>query len=256
MSRLIIVGAGPGDPELITLKAVNALKYADVVLYDALANEELLEICAPYCEKIYVGKKCGLHQFQQVLINDMIVDYGTKYDTVVRLKGGDPFVFGRGYEELAHARSHGMAVEVVPGVSSALSVPALSEIPVTSRGVSTSFWVMTGTTTSLEVSDDLRIAAQSQATLILLMGMRQLDTILERVAGVRGETEPVAIIQNGTHPNERSVWGTLATIKEEVSKEKIGSPAIIVIGEVVNLGRGMVDMLRNSEQVGSIFDSL
>ncbi|REE05600.1 uroporphyrinogen-III C-methyltransferase [Marinoscillum furvescens] len=243
MSRLIVVGAGPGDPELITLKAVSALKSADVVLYDALANEELLDICAPYCEKIYVGKKCGLHQFQQVLINDMIVDYGKKYDTVVRLKGGDPFVFGRGYEELAHAKSHGMEVEVVPGITSALAVPALSQIPATSRGVSTSFWVMTGTTTSLEVSDDLRIAARSQATLVILMGMRQLNTIVERVADVRGQDEPVAIIQNGTLPEERSVWGTLATIQDQVEKETIGSPAIIVIGEVVKLGKGVLGEL-------------
>ncbi len=129
MSKLLLIGAGPGDPELITLKAIRGLQEADVVLYDALVNKELLKHCRPDCELVYVGKKPGIHQYQQIYINDMIVDNAKRYETVVRLKGGDPFVFGRGHEELEHARAHGIAVEVIPGISSALSVPALSEIP-------------------------------------------------------------------------------------------------------------------------------
>ena len=173
MSELILVGAGPGDPELITLKAINALKKADVVLYDALANDEFLNYCRPDCIKVYVGKKPGIHSYQQIFINDMIVDYARQYQRVVRLKGGDSFVFGRGHEELECARAHGIEVTIVPGISSSISVPALNEIPLTKRGVNESFWVVTGTTVDHEMSNDINLAAQSSATVVILMGMKR-----------------------------------------------------------------------------------
>lgn len=237
MSKLLLIGAGPGDPELITLKAIRGLQEADVVLYDALVNKELLKHCRPDCELVYVGKKPGIHQYQQIYINDMIVDNAKRYETVVRLKGGDPFVFGRGHEELEHARAHGIAVELIPGISSALSVPALSEIPLTKRGVNESFWVITGTTSNLELSGDVHLAAQSSATIVILMGMKQLDQIIDIFRVTRGPGEAIGIIQNGSRPDERSVFGTIATIGQKVTDSGISSPAIIVIGEVVKLGR-------------------
>lgn len=235
MSTLILIGAGPGDPEMITLKAINGLKRADVVLYDALVNEELLNYCKEGCEFVYVGKKPGIHQYQQIYINDMIVDYGRRYKTVVRLKGGDPFVFGRGHEELEHARAHGMEVEIVPGITSAISVAAMNEIPLTKRGVNESFWVITGTTTSLELSSDIYLAAQSSATVVILMGMRHLPEIVKIFGAQRGENEAIGIIQNGTRPDERKAFGELHNIEELVESEGLSSPAIIVVGEVVRL---------------------
>ena len=237
MSTLYLIGAGPGDPELITLKAVNTLKKAQVVLYDALVNPELLNYCSAECELVYVGKKPGIHQYQQIYINDMIVDNGKRYEHVVRLKGGDSFVFGRGHEELEHARAHGMNVEIVPGITSAISVPAMSEIPVTKRGVNESFWVITGTTSSLEMSGDIALAAKSSATVVILMGMRHLSKIVELFSEARGENEAIAVIQNGSKENERSAICELHEIENQVEEQGLGSPAIIVIGEVARLGK-------------------
>lgn len=246
-SKLYLVGAGPGDPDLITLKAIKVLKEAQVVLYDALANEDLLDYCSPTCLRIYVGKKPGIHQYQQIYINDMIVDFGRKYERVVRLKGGDPFVFGRGYEELEHAKAHGMDVEVIPGISSSIAVPSLKGIPLTRRETNESFWVITGTTTNLKPSGDLALAAKSSATLIILMGMSNLAQIVNLVRDARGEDEAIGIIQNGSCKNERSIYGTLETIQDQVVEEEIGSPAIIVIGEVVRVAKS--DKLSLSEVV-------
>ena len=233
MSTLFLVGAGPGDPELITVKALNVLKEADIVLYDALASEELLEYCKSRCEKIYVGKKPGIHTYQQILINDLIVESGKKYNKVVRLKGGDPFVFGRGYEELEHAQMHGMDVEVIPGISSALAVPASNQIPLTKRGINESFWVVTGTTTTRELSKDVILAAQSSATIVILMGMNRLNDIVKLFESYRGENEPIGIIQNGTIAGQKEVYGRLENIEFLAKDAEISSPAIIIIGEVV-----------------------
>ncbi|MFQ5446588.1 MAG: uroporphyrinogen-III C-methyltransferase, partial [Saprospiraceae bacterium] len=163
--RISLVGAGPGDPELITLKGLKALQCADVVLYDALANGELLGEAPPESLKIFVGKRAGRHTLRQEEINLLLVQSALKHGHVVRLKGGDPFVFGRGHEELTFAQAFDIPVTVVPGISSALAVPALQNVPLTTRGVSQSFWVLTGTTQTGQLSDDLRLAAQSSATL-------------------------------------------------------------------------------------------
>ncbi|WP_258099318.1 uroporphyrinogen-III C-methyltransferase [Marinoscillum pacificum] len=237
MSTLYLIGAGPGDPELITLKAINVLKKAQVVLYDALVNPELLKYCSKECELVYVGKKPGIHQYQQIYINDMIVDNGKQYEHVVRLKGGDPFVFGRGHEELEHARAHGMDVEIVPGISSAISVPAMSEIPVTKRGINESFWVITGTTSSLEMSSDIALAAKSSATVVILMGMRHLSKIVDLFTNARGQSEAIAVIQNGSRDDERSAFCELHNVENQVEQLGLGSPAIIVIGEVARFGK-------------------
>ena len=250
MAKLILIGAGPGDPELISLKAIKALKSAKVVLSDALANVELLEYCAQDCLKVYVGKKSGLHTFQQVLINDMIVDYANMYGTVVRLKGGDPYVFGRGHEELEWARQKGLDVEVIPGISSSLSVPAVNGIPLTKRGVNESFWVVTGHTLNGKYSQDLIYAAQSSATVIILMGMRNLSAIVTLFKQYRSSSEPVAIIQNGTLPKQKRVMAPIDEIEMETENAKLSNPAIIVIGEVVNEARKLDLIYQNVESLG------
>nr|WKN38368.1 uroporphyrinogen-III C-methyltransferase [Tunicatimonas sp. TK19036] len=231
--RLTLVGAGPGDEELITLKGIRALETADVVLYDALANPALLRYAPVEAEKIFVGKRAGLHQVQQRSINQLIVQYAHSHGHVVRLKGGDPFVFGRGQEEKEYALKHGLEVAIVPGVSSALAVPATNEIPLTSRGASDSFWVVTGTTRSGTLSKDMTLAAQSSATVVILMGMKQLAAITKLFTQHRGSEEPIAIIQNGTCPDERSAIGRLSSIEQIVREKELSSPAIIVIGAVV-----------------------
>ena len=243
MGKLLLIGAGPGDPELITLKAIKGLEKADVVLYDALVNEELLSYCHPDCELVFVGKKPSIHKYQQIYINDMIVDYARKYKTVVRLKGGDPFVFGRGHEELEHARAHGVETEIIPGITSAISVPAMSEIPLTKRGVNESFWVITGTTSSLELSSDINLAAQSSATVVILMGMKRLKEIVSIFSLSRGEEELIGIIQNGTRVNEKSIFGDMSNIVELAEENGMTHPSIIVIGEVVKYAPAMNEML-------------
>jgi len=231
--KLTLVGAGPGDPELITVKGIKALADADVVLYDALVNEELLNYTSKGVKIIFVGKRAGMHYLQQHEINRLIVKYAKSHGHVVRLKGGDPFVFGRGLEEIEHANAHGIETNVVPGISSAISVPAMQNIPLTHRGISDSFWVVTGTTRSGEFSHDLHLAAQSSATVVILMGMKKLDEILEVYKVYNKQNTSVAIIQNGSRPDEKLGVGTVATISEIARGKGLSSPAIIIIGEIV-----------------------
>jgi uroporphyrin-III C-methyltransferase len=230
--RLTVVGAGPGDIELITLKAIKALENADVVLYDALVNEELLDY-AKNAELIFVGKRKGCYAYQQEQINELIISRAKSHGHVVRLKGGDPFVFGRGSEEMEYAASFGLEVGMVPGISSSLSVPAYQNIPVTKRGASESFWVITGTTKEHKLSTDVALAAKSSATVVILMGMSKLPQIVALFKSEGKSDTPIAIIQNGTRENEKLGIGTIETIVEVVEKEELSNPAIIIIGEVV-----------------------
>lgn len=230
--KLTVVGAGPGDVELITLKAIRTLENADVVLYDALVNEELLDY-AKNAELIFVGKRKGCYAYQQEQINELIVSRAKSNGHVVRLKGGDPFVFGRGSEEMEYAASHGLQVAMVPGISSSLSVPAYQNIPVTKRGSSESFWVITGTTKEHKLSTDVALAAKSSATVVILMGMSKLPQIVELFKSEGKSELPIAIIQNGTRKNEKIGVATIDTIVDIVEKEKLSNPAIIIIGEVV-----------------------
>ena len=233
--KLTLVGAGPGDPELITLKAVRALETADVVMYDALVSRELLNYCRPDALQVYVGKRKGAYSCTQEEINPLIVHYAQTYGHVVRLKGGDPFVFGRGYEEAEFARQHGIEVVLVPGISSTYAVPALAGIPLTSRGIAESFWVVTGTTKNGELSNDLQLAAQSSATVVVLMGIHQLAKIVALFSTFGKANLPVAIIQNGSTPDERMVVGRVSDIAERAEKEGISNPSVIILGEVVGL---------------------
>jgi uroporphyrin-III C-methyltransferase len=246
--RITLIGAGPGDPELLTLKGLRALQSADVVLYDALVSDALLALIPPDVPAWSVGKRAGAHSFRQDEINTLMVDFAYRYGHVVRLKGGDPFVFGRGQEEIEFALSRGIEVCVVPGISSAFAVPGALKIPLTCRGVSESFWVVTGTTQSGSVSGDLHLAAQSSATVVILMGMSKIAEIM-RIFETHGKSStPAAVIQNGTLPNQRSVVGTVSTIAAEVERAGLGAPAVIVIGEVVRFATEaeLRDILRSA----------
>lgn len=232
--KLTVVGAGPGDLELITLKAIKAIKTADVILYDALINEELLSYASSEAEIVFVGKRVGCYAYHQDQINEIIVERAQTKGHVVRLKGGDPFIFGRGSEEIDYVRQYGLETQMVPGISSALAVPASQGIPVTKRGASESFWVITGTTKSHKISKDIYLAAQSSATVVILMGMRKLPEIVSIFTKEGKQNLSVAVIQNGTRDNEKCGIGTISTIEKIVEEKELSSPAIIIIGEVVN----------------------
>ena len=235
--KVTLVGAGPGDPDLLTLKGVKALAEANVVLYDALSNEEIMNHAPETALRIYVGKRKGAHSFSQDQINQLIVDNALLYGNVVRLKGGDPFIFGRGSEEIEFVESFGIPTFVVPGISSSIAVPANQGISLTKRGVSESFWVITGTTSERNLSNDIQLAAQSSATVVVLMGMSKLDQIVSLFQNQsKGET-PIAIIQNGTMPNEKIGIGTIDSIQDIVEANQLANPSIIVIGEVVRESR-------------------
>jgi uroporphyrin-III C-methyltransferase len=233
--RVTLLGAGPGDPDLLTLKGVKALQAADVVLYDALTNEALLEHAPQQAIKVYVGKRSGEHSHSQDAINKLMIDYALNYGHVVRLKGGDPFVFGRGYEELDFAASYNIPVTVIPGISSSIGVPGLQQIPVTHRGLSESFWVITGTTTNGKISDDIYQAARANATVVILMGLKKLSQIVEIFKAVGKSQLPAAVVQNGSAENEKLVISTVQNIVAKVNEEKIEAPALLIFGEVVSL---------------------
>ena len=239
--RFTLVGAGPGDPDLITLKGVKALNSAKVVLYDALLDKQLLDH-APTAKKIFVGKRKGTKAYTQEEIHELIVKHAFAEGHVVRLKGGDPFVFGRGSEEIEYAANFGIEVELVPGITSSTAVPASLGIAVTQRHVAESFWVITGTTSERQLSSDLIQAAQTTATVVVLMGFGKLEEIVTIYKSLNRGTTPVAVIQNGTMKNERKAVGTVDTILDEVHTQQIGTPAIIVLGEVVRHSQKLKDV--------------
>jgi uroporphyrin-III C-methyltransferase len=234
---LLLVGAGPGDPELITLKGLKAIQQADVILYDALVSPTLIKEAQTTCKLVYVGKRKGRKEFSQPEINQLLVFYAHRFNNVVRLKGGDPFVFGRGQEEIEHAAKHGIKTEVIPGISSSYSAPSCAGIPLTTRGVNESFWVVAGTVSSGKISEDLNKAADSGATIIVLMGLSHLEEIANVISLARGVNEPMAVIQHATLPTQKVVTGTSSTILQLASERSIQSPAVIVIGKVVDLRR-------------------
>ncbi|WP_369765384.1 uroporphyrinogen-III C-methyltransferase [Flavobacterium sp. WC2429] len=244
--KLTIVGAGPGDVDLITIKALKALETADVVLYDALVNEELLSY-APQAEAVFVGKRFGCHAYSQDQINDLIVVMAKKHGHVVRLKGGDPFVFGRGSEEIEYAQQFGLATAIIPGISSALGVPASNGISLTQRKVSESFWVITGTTSDHKLSKDVSLASQSSATVVILMGMHKLNEIVTLYQKNRTDDLPIAIIQNGTTASQKKVSGKISSILELVKEQELASPAIIIIGEVVGHTSKLTSFVKEEE---------
>ena len=246
--KLTLIGAGPGDPDLLTIKGMKTLQAANVVLYDAFVNPQLLDH-APNAEHIFVGKRKGCYAYQQEQINELIVSSAKAHGHVVRLKGGDPFVIGRGSEEMEYAIAHGIETDFVPGISSALAVPAYQNIPLTKRGSSESFWVITGTTKAHKLSNDVVLASKSSATVVILMGMSKLSEITTLFKNESKHEVPVAIIQSGTTPEEKIGIGTIATIETVVEQQKLTNPAIIVIGEVVNHREKILEI---SSQVATV----
>jgi len=235
MKKVYLTGAGPGDLELLTIKALRVIQGADVIIYDKLANPEILKEAKEGAHFIYVGKEDKHHIMPQDEINATIYESALKYDSVVRLKGGDPFVFGRGGEEALYLQERGVSYEVIPGISSAISVPAYAGIPVTHRGVAAGFRVITGHETKDKKSSQLNWEdAKSDETLIFLMGFHNLQNIRNKLLEMGREKEyPIAVISQGTTKTQKVVVATLEDIVEK-SKE-LPTPATIIVGNVVNL---------------------
>ena len=236
--KVYLIGAGPGDVKLITLKAVEAIQNADVVVYDRLANPRLLSFAKEDAELIYVGKKSSEHTLSQDKINELLVEKANEGKDVARLKGGDPFVFGRGGEEAEELLLDDIQFEIVPGITSAIAVPAYAGIPVTHRTATSSFKIITGheDPTKDESQIDWDILGKDESTLIFLMGVSNLGRITGKLIekGKPADT-PIALIQWGTRPEQRTVTGTLSDIEGIVKREGISSPAIIIVGNVVKL---------------------
>ncbi len=224
-----LVGAGPGDPDLLTIKGLKALQKADVILYDALINPALLEY-NPDVEKIFVGKRRGFVKKSQAEINALIVLYASQGLDVIRLKGGDPLVFGRACEELEAAKEASIPTAVVAGIASYSGIAAQHQIPLTKRAEHESFWVVTGHTRSGKLSADIALAAQSTATVVVLMGMRFLPEIVATFKQHKQGNHPVAVIQNGTTKAERSLVADLNTIIAQVGQHHIENPAVLIFG--------------------------
>ena len=238
VGKVYIVGAGPGDPELITVKAARLIGSADVILYDRLVSEETISLAKEGCEIIYVGKHPGESSTTQERINEMLVEKAQEGGSIVRLKGGDPFLFGRGGEEAQVLSREGISYEVVPGITSAISVPAYAGIPVTQRHIASSVAFITGheASTKTKGTVEWERIAQSVDTLVVMMGIRNLGNIVERlINGGRDPKTPVAIIEKGTTKLQKTITGTLETIEVKARIEGIKPPAITIIGKVVNL---------------------
>lgn len=226
-----LVGAGPGDAGLITCRGMELLQHCDAVIYDRLGTSELLEQVPADCERIYVGKRAGAHYRTQGEINEILVKTAQKYEIVVRLKGGDPFVFGRGGEEVLALQNHHIPFRLVPGVTSAVSVPELLGIPVTHRETSRSFHVFTGHTKAGEESSLSHIHPE-EGTSVFLMGLSHLPQIVKRLlAQGQSPDTPVSVLCGGTMPNEKRITGTLSDIEDKARESQAVSPAIIVVGE-------------------------
>ncbi|WP_456429743.1 uroporphyrinogen-III C-methyltransferase [Nitratifractor sp.] len=229
-----LTGAGPGALDLLTIKALRVIREADVIIYDRLANPDILAEAKDGCEFIYVGKADSHHTLPQDQINEVIYQAAQKYDTVVRLKGGDPLVFGRGGEEALYLRKRGVKFEFIPGVTSAIAVPEYAGIPVTHRGITVSFRVVTGHEAAKEKSQIPWENYKSDDTIIFLMGLHRLNYIVEKLLEIgKPKDFPIAVISKGTWPDEKTVIGTLENIVQRAAG--LQTPALIVVGRVVEL---------------------
>lgn len=235
MPKVYLTGAGPGDVELLTLKAVKAIQNADILIYDRLVNPEILELSKEECKLIYVGKEDKKHTLPQEDINELIYQASLKYENVVRLKGGDPFVFGRGAEEALYLKQRGIKFEIIPGITSAIAVPAYAGIPVTHRGLTTSFRIVTGhENPKKKISQIEWETFLNDETIIFLMGYHNIEIISSKLLSLgKRKDYPCAVISKGTTTEQKVVVGTLEDIVEK--SRDLPTPVMIVIGEVVNL---------------------
>jgi uroporphyrin-III C-methyltransferase len=238
VGKVYLVGAGPGDPGLMTIKGLDCLRRAEVVIYDRLVDENILNEARPEAEKIYVGKASSHHTLEQEMINHLLIEKAYEGKVVVRLKGGDPFVLGRGGEEAEALVKNQIPFEVVPGVSSAVAVPAYAGIPVTHRGVASSFAVVTGhkATEGGESKIDWGKLSAGPETLVILMGIGNLAYVVDQlIKNNKPTSTPVAVITHGTTGRQRCVVGTLQDIIEKVKLEILKPPSVVVVGDVVQL---------------------
>ena len=238
--KVYLVGSGPGDPELLTIKAKRLIESAEVILYDQLPGEEILNMLPRSAEKIDVGKYAGSHKLSQWQINVLLVKRAKEGKVVIRLKGGDPYLFGRGGEEAQVLVREGIEVEVVPGITSAIAVPAYAGIPITHRDFASMVTFITGheDPTKEETALDWEVLAKFEGTLVILMGVSMLErNVKELLKYGKSIDTPVAVIERGTRPDQRVTIGTLADIVTLCKRRKVKAPAITVIGDVVKLHR-------------------
>lgn len=235
MGKVYLTGSGPGDIDLLTIKALRVIKEADVIIYDRLVNPDILQEAKTGCQFIYVGKEDKHHILPQEEINEVIYQSALQYENVVRLKGGDPFVFGRGGEEGIYLRERGIVFEFIPGITSAIAVPEYAGIPVTHRGVTVSFRVVTGHEASGKSKSQIPWENyKSDDTIIFLMGLHRLNVIAKKLIEIgKPKDFPIAVISRGTTKEEKTIVGTLETIWA-LAKD-LPTPALIIVGEVVKL---------------------
>jgi uroporphyrin-III C-methyltransferase len=240
--KVYLVGAGPGDPKLITVRGLECIRTAEVLLYDRLLDPSLLDEAPSQAERVFVGKESDHHTLKQEKINELLAMHAGLGKSVVRLKGGDPFVFGRGGEEAAYLAERNIPFEIIPGISSSIAVPAFAGIPVTYRGISSSFAVVTGHLCGQENAVDYAAVFRSAGTLIILMGVKHLGEIVTQLtqAGIDPLT-PIALVQEGTQATQYTVVSTLRDVMED--SREVQPPAVIVIGQVVSL-RDRIDWFR------------
>ncbi len=239
MGKVYLTGAGPGDIELLTIKALKAIQKADVIVYDRLANPEILKEAKEDCEFIYVGKEDGKHTLPQEEINELLYKLAQKYENIVRLKGGDPLVFGRGGEEALYLKERGVKFEFIPGITSAIAVPEYAGIPVTHRGITVGFRVVTGHESPYKERSQIPWENfKTDDTIIFLMGLHNLDKITKKLIEIgKPKDFPIAVISKGTTKDEKTVIGTLEDIYEKA--KDLPTPALIVVGKVVNLHKDL-----------------
>jgi uroporphyrin-III C-methyltransferase len=235
MGIVHLTGAGPGDIELLTLKALRVIMEADIIIYDRLANPDILKEAKNGCEFVYVGKEDGRHIVPQDDINEVIYQNALKYENVVRLKGGDPFVFGRGGEEALYLQERGIKFDVIPGITSSISAPAYAGIPVTHRGVAVSFRVVTGHESPHKKESQIPWETfKTDDTIVFLMGLHNLPKICKKLIEIgKSKDYPCAVISKGTTKDQSVVVGTLENIVEKT--KDVPTPALIVVGKVVEL---------------------
>src|SRR5579863_83513 len=236
--KVFIVGAGPGDPKLITLKAVEAIKSSDVVLFDRLVSKKIIDMIPKRTERVYVGRDVGDDYKHQDTTNDLMVKYAKAKKNVVRLKGGDPFIFGRGGEEAEFLREHKVKYEIIPGITSGIGSAEYSGIPLTHRDYASSVVFVTGHEDAKKTHGAVnwKKLAKSVDTIVIMMGLSRLEIISKTlISGGLDKNTPVAVIQNGTTDKHKMIKGTLANITKKVRESKIRPPSIIIIGKVVSL---------------------
>lgn len=255
MGIVYIVGAGPGDVDLITVKGLKCIEKADVILYDRLVNKDLLSYAKKGAKLVSCGKLPNCHTMQQNTINKELVKYAKKGNIVTRLKGGDPFIFGRGAEEAIACQEEGVPFEIVPGVTSGIAAAAYAGIPITHREFSSSFAVITGHRKEGEPDNiNWEALAKSVDTLAIYMGMKNLNYLTEKLL-LHGKSKktPVALIHQGTTHHQHTIIGTLETIYEKAVHEQVKNPSMIIVGEVVNLREKLSWFEENKELVAAAF---